>query len=714
MTKYPSRFGTPLPMGHKPAQSKMFGRNNDLRWSLRLAEIIRVDYENMVCDLVYLQGDSPAIEEVPISSAYWSKRGFLGAMPEKGAICVVGQSAAHLDQATRPLILSFLPNGFKTALRFEPFGAIPRDKDGLVLDDDVEQVEMEGKFGPIRHKMRKIYPGNIYAMSAQGSEIILDTGIKMFDRFGNEFHLRDSDNSAILTTSDFYVTTSAGRFTSGKVIRNGLNVPTDFLGENGSLDENHPLFDVLLNKGIIYDDGSLAPDINSLNYIVLSDGRKVSPITKGQEDPNFYHAEFYNENRIEIQEFSTAIPNLNNAFGADIDMLEDQYRPFIEHVMGTVIGNDPYTLGGRDSYGKVLKPVLFSTPEDKKGFARLEPITDDEGEESSLGGAFLYRMQRPDGLGELFLSHDKEGHVYLSIPASTSKAGNLGAGRSLGAKFDGSVKMVVGANKQDGSSLDMTAEGGVKWSLGTLARSKRSLEVKARGGVNIRIEKPDVNGDAFRITSKGNISIATEGTFSVSSTGDNLERVRGKREITADSLAFNAGISNFTINVASDKDITVKGSYISKIGEGKETTILTGGEKKTIYSGDDVKTFHAPAITKTSFLSTGKDIIESNTTLTMERKASAQASYLFDAPSGEYTVSLSTGSIKLSAGAGVVNVSNSSVSIKAPQISLEGQVGLGDGLTAMHAVIGGVSGPSPHLDYITGAPLRGNSKVKTV
>jgi hypothetical protein len=682
-----------------------------------MAEIIRVDYENMVCDLAFLQGDTPRAEEVPLSSAYWSKRGFLGAMPEEGSICIVGFSAAHLDQATKPFILSFLPNGYKTGLRFDPFGAFPRDADGLELPTDVAQTEMEGIFGPLRHKFRKIYPGDIFAMSSKGSEIILDSGVKLFDRGGGEFLLRDSDSSAILTAQDYYLTTNASRFRSGKITRNALNTPTDFLNEEGLLTQGHPLFDIFVDMGLIFEDGTPVPDVNSLPSVILEDGRKISPITKWGNDPNEVFTEFYNENRTEIQEFSTGVQPISDAHGFDVDSLVDEntFKPFIEKVSGTVVGNDPYSLEGRPNYGRLLKPVLFSSSTDTKGVPRLEPVDNVEDEEEArLVGASLYRMHRPDGLGELFLAHDKEGHVYLSIPASTSKKSNLGAGRSLEANLEGSAKIVMGANQEDNLSFDLHTEGGLRWSLGSSTLANRSMDVKTLGGVNLKVLRPDVNGDAFKISAKGNVVVASDGTFSQSSTGDSLERVQGRKSVSAESVSLSVGIGNFTTNVMSSYDLIVKDEYNEKIGSGKDTKILRGGSSTTIFKGDHKTTLHSPSTYGISFTVSGTHEITSQASLSMKRGAATNASYDFEAPTGSYTVSLNTGTIKLVAGSGVVNVSTSSVTIKGPQIHLEGKVGLGSGAMATNAVIGGVSGPSPHLDYITGAPLRGNSKVKTV
>lgn len=725
MSNIPKRYGPPAPVGSKPAQSKMFGRNNDLRFSLRMAEVLRVDYEGMVCDLAFLQGDTPPAEEVPISSAYWSKRAFLGGIPEPGAICIVGYTAVHQDKATRPLILTFLPNGIKTALRFDPFGSAPRDADEMDLPPDMALKELEGTYGPTRRKFRKMYPGMIYAMSEQGSELILDSGIHLMDRAGSEIWLRGLDNAGIITSMDLYTTTASGRSRAGRVIRNALNLPSDFFGgSNGEGEEgdqdpsfpsDHPLFEELVNAGILFEDGTPVSDINSLPSITLSDGRKHSIITENLADPNDIDTRAYTENRKEILEFSDGLMPSPDNMGFDPESIapESSYNPFIETVLGTVVGNDPYTSGGRSRYGQLLKPVIFDTPYSSKGNARLEVVENSEADnEKNLVGAGLYRMKRPDGLGELFLSHDKEGHVFLSIPASTSKKSNLGAGRSLDADLKGSAKMSIGGDKNDNVSLDLNTGGGLQWSLGSASASKRSLDIRTKGGVSFDIRGPDSDGVGFDLKMTGDLGIAVEGSHGMFTTGDSIDEITGKKEVLADSLALKVGQGDFTTTVASNHDLNIQGEKSMTIGEGSETTILTGGEETDILQGDSTTNFDAPATRELNFSSTGTHRIEAGASLNVEREG-LSGSYSFEAAQGSYSVSLGAGSVTLSAGAGSVEISSASVDIQAPSVNLVGNVSLGTS-TAPNAVIGGVPGPSPHLDYITGAPLTGNPIVKTM
>ena len=715
MGKIPKRYGPTKAPGQQGSRSKdMFGRNNDLRFSIRLAEVSRVDYENMVCDLKYIQGSTPDAEEVPISASFWTKRGFLGGLPSKGALAIVGFTAEQQGKSVRPLILQFLPNGLKTALRFDPFGMVARDAEDLNVSQEVAETQLDGVYGVDRRKMRKLYPGNVFGMSDQGAEILLNEGVTLLDRSGSELLLRPADSAGILTVKDLYETTLAGRQRFGRVVRNRLNVPTDFVGEGGALDPDHPLFDEFVEAGFIFDDGTLVPDINSLPSLTLPDGRKFSAITENQDDLDDIGTRSFTEQRTEIQEFTDSTLPFNEAHGFDADVLspKEHFEPFIEKVTGTVVGNNPYSSGGRARYGQLLRPTLFNSPSANEGRPEMEVVDNtDENSQKNLTAASLYRMRRPDGRGQLFLSHDKEGHVVMSIPSSSSK-NPFGSGWSVQAKMEGAAKVVMGKNR-DGESLDLDTKGGMSWTIGTISGSQRSLDVKTTGGLSFDVQGSDLNGDAVKLLTDGNIAIASEGSFGISTSEDHIEDVAGKKDVNAESLSVSVGTEDYNTNVASDKNTTIMGTRETQIGQGDQTTILLGGEETDIIKGDSETSFLAPATRSIDFSVAGTHEITSGASLSVERSGRFSASYDFSAPIGSYEVSLRAGSVRLSVSGSSVSISPAGVTVKGPNIVCEGSVALGTA-GAANSVVGGVPGPNPHIDYMTGAPIMGNPQVRTV
>jgi hypothetical protein len=710
---YPTRHGPIIGAVGKHPASKMMGRNNGLRFSLRVAEIIRVDYERMTCDLAYVQGDSPVSEEVPLTSGYWSKRAFFGAMPEKGALVVVGFSAIHQDKHVRPFIVGFLPHGYDSAKRFDPVGPVPRGAQDLNLPDETLLTELDGKYGAIRYKFRKIYPGDILAMSEKGAEILLDSDVKLFTQAGDLLHLNGSDRSMQLATFDRLVADASGQYQSGRIIRSALSLPSDMF-EDGSVPRTHPLFDDLQNLGLLYEDGSPLPDVNRLPELILPNGKRISFVTKDLENPTSQTTEFYTETRTEMYETFNGVTRSIPGQEFDPDTLENVH-PFLTRVSGTLVGNDSKTAQGRRLYGQVLRPVIFDTSSAITSSPRLEPVDNStESTEKNLAAASFYKMRRPDGLGELFFSHDKEGKVFFSLPASSGHSKGLGAGRSLDGNMEGSAKLILGGDKEENISLDLTASGGLRWSLGSLSRSQRSLDLKAQGGIHVEVLSSDTNGNALSYRLKGNAEMALQGSYGLQvSGGDHIEVTTGKRDITATALSITVAEGDSNLNVLSNTNETIQGEVTRNIGKGVTTTIVSGGEDTSILSGNSRLRFASPAQRSLQFASSGTHSITSTASLNVTRRAAGNGSYAFEAPTGTYAVRLGAGSISLASGAGSLTISPATIKLQAGAISLVGSVALGTA-QAPNAVVGGVPGPSPHVDFITGLPLFGNPLVRTL
>jgi hypothetical protein len=703
------RYGPLPPMEDRPIRSKMMGHKGPLRFSLRIGEIQRVDYELMTCDIHWLQGAGPPAREVPLTSPYWSRRGFIGAMPEEGSVVLCGFSAAHEDQSLQPYILTYLPNGFLTALRYDPFGVAERNAEEIDTPIDVLQRELDGVYGPTRHKMRKIYPGDLYIASDKGSEILLDRGIQMLDTTGIEFSLRADTRSMVASTMDYFGYTSAGRKHSGRVIRSGLLLPSDILRSQGT-----PFFDDMIRAGLIFEDGSFPEDVNALPYTVLENGELQGLVTENlaavEDDPRIY-----TEDRLEIQEFTQNELPLSG--DVDVDDIQGQWNPFIERVIGTVVGNDPYSLRGRSSYGKLLRPVVFNSPTDSEGSPRLEVVRNHpEENEKSLVAAYLYRMARPDGLGELFVSHDKEGHVFLSIPASTSKASNLGAGRSLEADLKGSAKVVLGANKNTRSSLDLTTSGGMSWNIGTLSTNNRSIDLQTKGGIAIKSGQ-DRDGASMSAEMSGDVGIAVEGSYGIATSEDHITKVGGKQEISNSGLDISVGLGDANINVLSNYTENIQGAYGTNIGQGRTTTIVSAGtgtdaDTLRILSGNRQTTFATPATDTINFAVSGTRTVQSAGSLTHTWQAGATGSFSFQSPNGTYSVTLGNGALNFTAATASVNTT-ASIQIQSPSISIVGSVALGQASASL-AAVGGVPGPSPYIDPLSGLPATGNPLVRVV
>lgn len=718
------RYGPVRPMGEKPLRAGMPGHKGPLRFSLRVGEIKRVDNESMVCDIAWLQGRFPDSLEVPLTSPYWSPRGFMGVMPEEGALVVCGFSAVHGTQGSRPYILSFLPSGYRTALGFQPFGLAERNAPELNAPLEDVQRELDGQYGPTRFKYRKLYSGDAYISSPHGGELIVNRDVHAFDASGGELWLRGEDSSLTMTTLDHYLTTGAGRTRHGRITRSALTLPADVtIGENGRIPLDSPLFKLFLDAGVVFADGSLAPDINALPFLTLESGERLTLVTENGIDPARPDARVYTESRQEIQEFSDQMLGQPDHYGLDTDLLspETRFTPFIESVKGTLVGNDPYTLRGRRQYGQLLRPKVFDSPTATTGNPGLSLVDNDAEEtEQSLVGAGLYRMRRPDGLGELFVAHDKEGHVFLSIPGSSSKPSNLGGNRSVEADLKGSLKVVLGANTNDTQSMDLFARGGFLWSLGTLASSRRSLDMRMQGGVHLKVQRPDVNGYAYKAVLVGDMGHAIDGSLGLTITGDRLEETQGLHEMNAEAVSSNIGAGGKTETVQGDRQSVITGSEQLKINQGRDVTITSPGptsphaDRLEILTGTRLQTFAAPTTDTIRYQSAATRRIQATGALSASWSSGGVGSYSFSATAGTFSVNMGTGAISMNTSGAVSITAGASISLTAATINLTGSVGLGAGAAAPNAVVGGVPGPSPYIDPISGIPATGNPLVRTV
>lgn len=636
-------YRPPLRPGQRSVLQKAPGGKGPQRFALRMAEVIRVDYERMICDLKYLEGGQAYAREVPISASYWSARGFLGAMPGPGAIAVVGFYAAQQHHVTLPLILSFLPNGFRTALRYDPIGVAERNNEDVAsATTELTTTALEGIYGPLRHKLKKLYPGDVYASSDSGGDMLLSRGIMIQDRAGQSLRF-DPDQGVVHARTWGRSDVGAwGRAHVGKIIRNDLVMP---VGLSNPVPTTDPLYEVLLAQGMIFDDGSWTPDMDTIPIKYLADGTKQGLVTLNGASPSDATAKFFTEDRRELFLYEQEAIPLDGVS----PYLEDLPQPFIERVLGTVVGNDVRSLEGRRQYGQILRPRLFTSSTSRNGNPGFDVLQADDfnQDDLSMAAAYAYRMRRPDGLGELFMSHDREGHVFLSIPASTSGRGNLGAGRSVEADIRGSVKAVLGANTNNKSSLDLDTTGGVALNLGKFSTSQRSLDAFFEGGIQIITRAPDANGVALNLRTQGDVMIRPQGSTYFESSGDFVLNAAGIGNIGAQGLNITVGTTGRAASIQGNDIEAVTGRAESLIQSGRTVTINTPlvnnapvSDELTISLGGRQATFKSIASDTIDFELGGSRTIASATTLTYEVRAGASGTFTFEAPAGTFTASV--------------------------------------------------------------------------
>lgn len=492
------------------------------RYANGYATVVKVNAKQMTCLLRTETGETfPA--EVPLSFPGAGARHFLGAMPQPGDVCLIGWKAQESGHSREPNILAWFVPGVKAGYEWMPTQPFAPEEYGQTPSDRIRQ---EGVADRIRHKLRHMEPGNILASSAQGADLVLDESATLSNRRANEIRLRDSDQAMIFRSLQQFHAGAGFRIYGGMIQRDATFLPrqmfTDsvewasarLMGDDNEpltsseLDANtsprnrlspNPVFEVLdlpaevdprsfLQRGMFISSAGLKQP-TMVPQTGVYGGKVAYRLTDGSLADNAFrstNSDALTEYRIEMAHTSNGtlpvteqtdnfdadrLPDANPA-EVDTDVQSDAVA-FIEVVYGTVVGNDPFSLQGRQHYGKPLSPFVFGegtvpTP----GFAVGDPGNLDN------HAAMLFKMTPPTGSAKppTWWSVTKSGRVMASIAgpggtwsaeAAISRGLHLYSGLSPTGesyRLDGDGAFVVDTQdgrKEDGAGVFLRAGGGV-------------------------------------------------------------------------------------------------------------------------------------------------------------------------------------------------------------------------------------------------------------
>ena len=218
--------------------------NPSTNWAalaIGLARVKEVQYEELKCTLVILTGEADICEYtgVDITVPCGGKRHFFGALPERGDICYVGwgvRESAGTASAKSPIILGWAPAAPWMGHEWIPHQAMER---GEGMDTPSDRAVTSGTFERSRFKMRHLAPGNVFASSSQGSDLVLDENVLLTNRRGNEIRLRDADQAIVLRSLQQFHAMAGARVYSGMVQREARLLPSTLFSD-GIYWENSP------------------------------------------------------------------------------------------------------------------------------------------------------------------------------------------------------------------------------------------------------------------------------------------------------------------------------------------------------------------------------------------------------------------------------------------------------------------------------------------
>jgi hypothetical protein len=731
----PSVADPNLGFGGNKQQSLSSAAAHSFLWT---GHIIHVDVETMVCSLAIDLGGASEWHDVPLPAPAGSgPRSWAGCIPEPGTKVLV-EWKRYDDRNFQPYIVGFMTVGTFPARQYEPYSTCDPKEAAMALTIAPElQDDPRYRLDIIRLKVRKAYGGDFVASSSSGADFLLDRDSTLQNRAGNEFKLRDSDQTAVLQTVNEFVSSAAGFYRRGLVRRNAYNLLPDFflsaqnrdfgmigdktveavLTEKTKTLENadgewsevlvdqispsSPGFEKWKEFGFVDDAGyAQFPDQSDPFYpfVVMPDGRRQSYIVHGPHDLRWDQTdECYVEDRAEIFHTHDGVMAVTEE-GDGVQVDHALKRVFIEDVKGTVVGNDPYTDPGRTLYKKILSMSLFKSLDDMSephvGFFAVD-TTQSPSAADRIALARLFRISSPtDDANEFVFGVTKEGRAYLCIPASQDLK------ESLDFYAQGGVKAFLGTNV-DRISLNMKTTGGVRLDIGTFKddasedQDAVSMDVTYRGKLIERFvggqgRETIVGGTQYSSISNSKVDVVG---------GSAITQCGGTHALEAEGSRMNMGTGGFVMRSLGSYDITALDKASESYSKSRTTTNYQGHTKMTV-SGVDSTVVTAGSMTAAVAAGTYSVTVGGGAmTMTSGGGAPQTPAANLSMTGGGNTTITGGGAVTSTAG-GTNTMAGTVASLMAPMVKI--------GMSSVGNVVAGVPGPpGPHRDFITGQLIYG-------
>jgi len=500
-----------------------YGDSLNRDYFARLGKVIRVDEENGVVDLKWLDFGGVA-KEVQIAVPWATRRGMGHGMPSRGAValCVFIKYSQRIG---KPVIVGWLKTpwaGNKANDLDLGFGAFSTLSQDFIVDQSTVRLADRIGAGAERQRLRKTFPGDVHWMSDHGGEMYLDENVQLSSGALDEFLLRSDDQTANLVTGTSRMATEAGRRRFGVAYRNDVVAWQDEDFDTESKEEEKDDADSEVSsvlRKLTFDSGILPVVTRAGKYLYI-------PTTSLSADTIDAGGTPWVEDMLEMREVGDWVKDVcEDAHDHDLDSLyppsdigDNHSDIFIRRAIGTYLGNDPTN---KKAYGVPLYRRIFESydstkpdappkkchgPESQPG-PRWVPInrTYLEGdtiesapvEDAGLGGdtsrlrirenqeASLFHIEfahtgqfgrnaDSDLVGNTAVDITKEGLIQFLVSASSDEHAIVctegkeesqeqdawkSSGRSVEGHFEGSIKLSHGSNTNEEESFRQTAAG---------------------------------------------------------------------------------------------------------------------------------------------------------------------------------------------------------------------------------------------------------------
>jgi hypothetical protein len=629
------------------------GKNS---FPLALARVQAVDYAAMTVNLLTLgPGAKKPYSNVPITFPHMGRRSFMGVMPETDDICVIGYSPKESGYTRQPYIVTWLPPGGAT-LGYNWETAASFDPEELPYTPALA-AKTEGLVGRHRHKLRHMDPGNAVISSGQGADLVLDESATLTNRRGNEVILRDQDQALLVRSLQQFHAGAGFRVYGGMVQRDARLLPRQLFndgkdwasarqrdGEGNTVGEGNlpdldtpfgltpdPVFQrkeggssvsgvayganldpfVLLNRGLFVDsDGNLydEPPVSSAVY----GGKPFYRVARGSGEnaavADAADAGTLTEYRIEVTHTSDGtLPVSEQTDGFDLDRLPlspgtasnpaaaSPNAPFVEFVLGTVVGNDPF--GSENGlYSQPLAAQVFNGDKVDPSLVESATLTD-ERLLSQL--AALLRVRNPeDASQQSFMGVTKGGGLRLAVQdAEVSFANGLRLDTGAG-PFDFSSQQSVALRSAAGRDTDNV---GVE-----VSSAQGGVLVRAGGAITQATSAAAPPG--LLLDSATNTSLTANGTVTVSGNtvvvnNSNQVNVKASTGVSIEGgNSLNMSANAVVLNSMGRADFTFSGpkNSLPTNGPARNTVFVT-----PLLAGQTADQYKLPFGNLTEFFGTG-------------------------------------------------------------------------------------------------------------
>jgi hypothetical protein len=740
------------PAGHVPG--KEFTDTGD-PWGMKLGLILRVDELNMKADVKVVTGGGADRFEIDLTQAMHGPRSFWGGIPEVNSIVILGYRRKH-KQLYEAMILGYIPSGQRLGYRFDPFS--PVDPNTVTPD---EEVDVAALLGPsYRVKRLKLRPGDVGGMSSSGAEFTLTKDVRMYNRAGDFFELRDTDRTLVASSIHRVENESGVTRVSGPIRRSAFYTYPDILSSgtqtliqsaasgafapgattagstkssSAAASKSPPYYGayVYQNAGPGFSGGqnkfadakgnllSVFNNTTEFPSTTYSNGRQTyfSNTLPGvnMEDPtNGAGAEAFVEYRIEVDHTS----DLTQQVRDEIDGFAIAPRsPYIEHVLGTTVGNDTTASDGMRIYNRVTKPKIFEdfTSTNSAGSFTMEEVSRspmDDLEVFTMAGAYLLAIHpphsvRPDDVFACAVS--KQGKLFLNVPGSSVERYPDGTKNvSVEANLLGALKAYVGAASPGNVSINLTCEGGIVANIGSNSDG-RAIDVTYHSSVLSQYTgTPDTDDAALTEDVQGMKQTFCSGISTENVGGQKTTTVNGGYQIFADRLNINVN-GGYSLN-SQDYNGTIAGKTQFNYAQAVVENIVSGGMTTTVLAGNLVTLAAAGAILRTAAAGAITDTAGANYALTAGGAASFTAGGAMNLTATGALSETAGGAASITAALGATMTGGVSSSLVGPQILLGGPaavLGICRGLPSLPV-------GTPTLDPITGLPLLGCAVSRSV